>query len=116
LRSRHAQVAELAVLGGGRLAQYERQAPPVEARPHELVEAGFPDGHLAPRQPVDPLGDDVGARDLMAQVGEAGRRRQPDVARAEDRNPTHWETSSFTSRTSGAWESARRGRPPRRRA
>ena len=38
---------------------------------------------------ADPFRVDVGARHPVAEVGQAGRRGQPDVAGADDRNITH---------------------------
>src|SRR5205807_10256421 len=98
-----AEVAELAVGGGGRLADHERQVASVETRPDELLQTGLPDRHLTPRQEFDAVGKHVGADDLVAQGGETGGGGEPHVPRPQHCDTTHELTSSFTSRSSGSW-------------
>ena len=47
-------------------------------------QAVLEDRHLALAQAGDPLGVDVGADDVVAEMREAGGRGEPDVARADD--------------------------------
>ena len=51
---------------------------------HELLQAGLVDRDLAALKARDLALVDVDAVDLGAQLGEAGRGDQPDVARADD--------------------------------
>ena len=46
--------------------------------------AVFEDRHLALAQALDPLGVDVGAHDLVAEMGQARGGREADVAGADD--------------------------------
>ena len=84
-----AQVAELAVGRGGRLADDEGEVAAVEARTDELLEARLPDRHLAPRQQVDAVGKDVGTDDLVAEMRETSGGREADISGPEDGDATH---------------------------
>ena len=44
------------------------------------------------RSACDPLRQHVADDDVVAEVGEAGARDEPDVARAEDGDPAHYLT------------------------
>src|SRR4029450_5854762 len=55
----------------------------------QRVEARLHDRHLAPLQLGDPGLVDVGTYDVVSQVGEARRGRQPDVARPDDGDLRH---------------------------
>ena len=65
------------------------QAARAQALVDEPVEAVLDDRDLARGEPGDLVGVDVGADDLVAEVGEAGAGGQPDVARADDGDPRH---------------------------
>ena len=67
-----------------RLRHVEREGQPLAVAEQECVEPRLVDRHLAATEPVDPLGEDVAHRDLVAELGEAGPRHEPDVAGAED--------------------------------
>ena len=62
----------------------ERQAPLGGVVRDQLVEARLVDRHHAPLEPVDLRGVDVAADDVVAHVGEAGARDQPDVPSTDD--------------------------------
>ena len=64
----------------------ERQPLRREALRDERGQAVLEDRHLALAQPGDPLGVDVGAHDLVTEMGEAGRGGEPDVAGPDDRD------------------------------
>ena len=103
LRGGHAEVAELAVLGRGRLPDDERQVPPIEPGADQLFEPGLPDRDLTAGQQVDTVRQDVGAHHLVAEMGEAGGRGEPHVPRPQHCNPTHEDINSFTRRSRGSW-------------
>ena len=69
-----------------RRADHELQAARPEAFGDELREPRFQDRHLALAQPGDSFRVEIGADDVVAQMSEAGRRREPDVSRADDRD------------------------------
>ena len=58
-------------------------APELVAFAGAIVEPGLVDRHLAPAQPLDLLGVNVHAPYVAAELGEAGRRDQADVAGAD---------------------------------
>ena len=89
LGRRHAQERDVAVAHGVGRADHEAQAPRPQALLDEPVEAVLDDRDLATGQPSDLVRVDVGARDLVAEMGEAGSGRQPDVARADDGDARH---------------------------
>ena len=68
---------------------HEREPAAVEALAHEVVEARLEDRDLAPLEQRDLVGVDVGAHDVVADVGEARAGGEPDVARADDRDLAH---------------------------
>ena len=57
--------------------------------PHQFLEAGLVDSGLAGAEPRHLRLVDVDADHLVAELGQADRGRQPDVARADDRDCTH---------------------------
>src|SRR5207302_8988002 len=73
--------------GGG--ADHEREPASGEALCDERGQALLQDGHLALAQARDLLAVDLTADDVVAEPGEAGRRRQPDVPAAHDRDRAH---------------------------
>src|SRR5581483_11934257 len=81
----------------------------------QFFEAGLEDRDVAAAQPLDLLGDDVGARDLVADVRQVRPGGETDVPGPDDRDAAH-ALSSLTSASSGSRWSARAGNPLRRRA
>ena len=71
------QRVEQLVVGG-------REGEPRRVVVDELVEAGLVDRHLARLEALDLRRVDVHAHDVMAEVREADRRDEPDVAGADD--------------------------------
>jgi hypothetical protein len=67
---------------------------------HQLGEAGLPDGDVAPLEALDLLRVDVDAPDVVAELREACRGDQADVARADD-------ADGFAFASHGAKESSR---------
>ncbi len=67
----------------GRELQPARSAPAT----HDCLEPGLVDRQLAPLQPLDLGGVDVDTNHVIAGLGEASPRHQPDVAGAENRYP-----------------------------
>ena len=55
----------------------------------EKIRAGLEDRDLAASQYLHPLGDDFANGHVVAQLREAGRGDQTDVAAAKDRDPRH---------------------------
>ena len=89
LRCRHAQVHELDAGDGGGRSHDEAQAAVAEAVHDELLQALLDDRHVRLGEARHPLGVDVAAHHLVAEVGEAGRRGQTDVAGTDDGDPGH---------------------------
>ena len=85
----HAEEHELGVAGRLGGTDDELQAPGSEALADQRREPLLQDRHLALRQRADPVGVEIGAGDVVAEVGEAGRRGQPHVPRADDRDIAH---------------------------
>ena len=121
----HGQVDELGLGGGGRGADHEAQAAAVQALPDDGVEALLDDGDLTPDQGLDPGDVDVGADDLVAQMGEARGGRQPDVTSPYDSDIGHGATRrpgrpgcwAPRRRHRSSWSPSRpRGRPASSRA
>ncbi len=65
------------------LGEVGREVHPRGVAREQLLEARLVDRHLAPPQALDLGGVDVDAPDLAAELGEAGRGHQPDVAGAD---------------------------------
>ena len=89
LRRLHADEHEL---GAGRRllrADDEAQPPRLQAFEDERGQALLEDRHLTFRQPAHPRFVEVGADDVMAQVREARRGRDPHVPRTDHRDVTH---------------------------
>ena len=99
LRRRHAEEGDVAVLDGVGRADDEAEASRSQALVDQPVEAVLDDRDLPGRQAGDLVGVDVGADDLVAEVGEAGSGGQPDVARPDDGDPRHaWKLLDGRSR------------------
>ena len=89
LRRGHAEVGELAVGDGVLGAEHELEPTVVQPFPHEVVEPGLEDRDLAALEALDLVGVDVGADDVVADVGEAGAGGEPDVPGADDSDLAH---------------------------
>ena len=63
-----------------------REVQPLAVAGHALGQPGLVDRDLAALEPRDLVGVDVDAPHLVAELGEARRRDQPDVAGADDRD------------------------------
>ena len=85
LRRLHAEEDELALAGGLRRADDERQATAVHALAHQVLEPGLEDRNLAAVELVDALDVDVGARDVVTEMYEASRPSS--VPRSHNRRP-----------------------------
>ena len=56
---------------------------------HQLAQARLVERHRPAPQERDLFLVDVDDRDVVAEVGQAGGRRQPDIPGADDRDPAH---------------------------
>src|SRR5262249_26927515 len=83
------QVNELGIRHGACRAEHETESAGTETVSDEILEPGLYDGDLGAAQALDLLGHDVGADDVVAEMGEAGSGGQADVARADDGDATH---------------------------
>ncbi len=84
LRRLHAEEHDLGVRGRDRRADDERQPLRGQALGDERGETVFEDRHLALAEAFDPLGVDIGAHDLVAEVRQARGGREADVAGSDD--------------------------------
>ena len=87
LRRLHAQEHDLGARGPR--SRRRRRTSAASRRGPPRSSAGRPSSRIGTsplRRRVDPLGVDVGADDLVAEMGEAGRRGEADVAGADDRD------------------------------
>ena len=82
-----AQENDLGGLGRGRGADDELEPACGEALLDQLGQTELEDGNLALLQARDPLGVDVGAEDVVPEMGEAGRGGEPDVPGPDDGDP-----------------------------
>ena len=89
LGGRDAQEDELGVGRGRRGADDEAQPAGGEPFGDELGEALLEHVDVALREASDLVGVDVSDDDLVAEVGQARARRQPDVAGADDADAAH---------------------------
>ena len=64
----------------------ERQPPGFGIAADQLFQPRLVDRHFAGLEPGDLAGILVDADDIMAEIGKAGARYQPDIARAHHRN------------------------------
>ncbi len=89
LRGRHAEEHELG--DARRVLRTDDELQPLgrEALVEQRLQTVLEDGDLTLRQGGDPAGVDVGTRDPVSEMGQAGCRGQPDVAGSDDRNITH---------------------------
>ena len=70
-----------------------REVQPLGVAREQLLQARLVDRHLAAAQALDLLGVDVHAPDVAAELGEAGRRDEADVAGADHSDGLAWRRS-----------------------
>ena len=84
-----------------RLGDVEREREPLGVPREQLLEPRLEDRHLAGAQLLDPFGQHVAHDDLVAEIGEARARHQPDVTRAEDADLAHANEPTYLIEESG---------------
>src|SRR5690606_2324400 len=80
LRGRHAQEHDVGAFGGARGTDAEAQAASGDGVVHDLGETVLDDRDLTAAEPLDLLRIDVGAGDVVADVGKASAGGEADVA------------------------------------
>ena len=85
---RRADGDEYDVRGADRFLHIGREGEPPcgEILFHQRIQTGLEDRQLSPLEPLDLLGDDVGAQHIVSGFGQTGTHDQSDVAGADDRD------------------------------
>ena len=66
------------------VGQLEGEGEPSAVSLKQRLDTRLVDRHLPGAERVDPVGVHVAADDVVAEIGEAGRGHEPDVAHADD--------------------------------